>query len=345
MSSPRLLAFALSVTCAAWSHAQTPPVPVAPPTPDDTKAVAEEGGPMLKAEKGKAAKYPIVETVEPVAGNDATAAAAVVQKALAYMGGEKLAAARTIEFHRLSLHWGNRRHVFTERYQTQARLAWPPVARVTEFAFDTVKRKARPEMTFVQNGADAFMQSGLEVYSYPANEVAAKTRVATELGVPLLLSWLVKAQAPMKLDGRVTVSTFKPKTFLEIQRDDKKDEGYADYEPATATYLQVTAEVPADLVAHFGSTVVLYFDETDGRLARWRLFPLSRSVDRFGNLEAAFEIEAYVDAVDTDGKPTGVRVPGLVFGMLAGSAERVETLELKQVVLNRDLGDELFRRP
>lgn len=346
MSSPRLLALALGLVTAAVCTAQTPPTPA--PAPEGTAPAGGSGVPAPTVENVKAPKFPIEETVEPIVAEDgkpAPTAADVVAKALAYMGGDRLAAAKTLALERRSLHWDNRRFVFPERYSTQAKLSWPPIARVTEISFDTVKRKPRPEMMFVQNGADAFMQSGLEVYSYPANEVTAKSRIATELGVPLLLSWLAHAKAPMTLDGRATVRSFTPKTFLGIQRDDKKDEGFTDYEPSTATYLRVSVEVPADLAVHFGPSLHLYFDATDGRLARWRMFPLSRSVDRFGDQEIVFEVESYATAVDGAGAPTAVKVPGVVYAMLAASAERVETIELSQVVVDSDLKDDLFRRP
>lgn len=349
MSSPRLLAFAWTLVVTASCCAQTPPVPpVAPPKPDDSKAVAEQDPAAQDADKVKPPKHPIEETIEPLVvkeGETAPTAAELVQRALAYMGGERLAAAKSIEFERQSMHWGNRRLVYTERYRTQCKPSWPPVARVTELAFDTVKRKARPEMMFIQNRSDAFMQSDLEVYSYPANEGAAKARVATELGVPLLVAWLVQSNAAMTLDGRAIVRTFTPKTFLGIQRDDKKDEGFTDYEPSTASYVRVSVVVPPDLATHFGETLFLYFDEADGRLARWRMMPLSRSVDRYGNEEVVFEVESYVSAVDAAGKPTTVKVPGRIHAMLAGSADRVETLEVKDVVVDREQKDELFRRP
>ncbi|MBK6942750.1 MAG: hypothetical protein IPH13_21465 [Planctomycetes bacterium] len=349
MSSPRLLAFAWNLAFVACCAAQTAPQPpVAPPTPDDTKPATEQGTPAPEGEKVKAPKHPIEETIEPLAikeGETAPTAAGLVERALAHMGGERLAATKSLEFERQSMHWGNRRLVYTERYRTQCKLTWPPVARVTELAFDTVKRKARPAMMFVQNGSDAFMQADLEVFSYPANEDAAKTRTATELGVPLLLSWLARSNATMTLDGRAIVRSFTPKTYLGIQRDDKKDEGFADYEPTTSSYVRVTVAMPADLTAYYGDELMLYFDEADGRLVRWRMVPLSRSVDRYGTEEVVFEVESYVPAVGADGQSTNVKFPGRVHAMLAGSAERVETLELKNVVIDSEQKDELFRRP
>lgn len=348
MSLSPLLALVLSVVPGTALGAQVPPEPVVPTTPAAPGAATQGAGETAPAADGetlKKKKLPLVETVEPLAAAAGKTADGLVQAALAFMGGQRLDAVRTFDFERRSLHWGNRRVVFTERYRTQAKMQWPPIARVTEIGFDTVKRKPRAEIEFVQNGTDAFMQTGLEVHSYPSNEAATLSRVATEMGVPLLMNLLVKAQAPMTLDGRVKIDTFEPKTFLPVQRDDKKDEGFTDYQPVVRTYLQVTAEVPESMTAQFGSRVVLYFDEADGHLARWRYYPLSRLYDRYGENEVSFDVESYVTANDAEGKPTTVKLPGRIHATLSDSAERVETIELKTLVVDRELNDELFRRP
>lgn len=113
------------------------------PLPTTPNRLPNKGTPAPEGEKVKAPKHPIEETIEPLAikegGSDCRRA---VERALAHMGGERLAATKSLELNARHYCGATGRLVYTERYRTQGKLTWPPVARVTES--DRTRSSARP---------------------------------------------------------------------------------------------------------------------------------------------------------------------------------------------------------